>query len=211
MSSGLFPLHPGVRLLAWMVVLLPITLVVPFYPLIALLGVGLASVKPAVRRHWAVLMLRSRWLLLVIASSLFLAIPGEYLWPGYPGTIEGLMAAATQILRLLAVLLAVAWLLDAPPNLLLAGLYAVAHTLLRPLGWAHLAERAAIRTALVFKVLDQEARDWRQLLGDDGEIGAAAGTPVEHVIIETGPLQRGDYLVLVGGVVIAGASVWLTL
>lgn len=204
-------MHPGVRLLAWLVVLLPVAVIVPSYLLVALLGVGLASVKPAVRRHWLVLMRRSRWLLLVIAVSLFLAIPGEYLWPGYPGTIEGMAAAATQVLRLLAVLLAVAWLLDAPPAVLLAGLYAVAHTLLRPLGGTQLAERAAIRTALVFRVLDEDTRDWRQLLGED-EMPSAVGSPGEDVVIETRSLRRGDYLVLAGGIALASLAVllWLT-
>lgn len=194
--------HPSLRLLAWVCSVAALQRAHGWW-LAGLLALGVALVGGATRARWRVLLRRSRILLVVLAVTYLLLTPGEALVAGHPGTQEGLLAAADQLMRLVIMLGAVAWLLASTPiNELLAGIYGLA----RPSAQGAiprnhgLAERFAIRLALVLRYADSPiAKDWRTLLD---ETVIDAGGPVAFEFV---PLRPGHWLVAAGLVV---ATVW---
>lgn len=193
--------HPSLRLVAWVCGAAALQRAHGWW-LVGVLAPGLVLVGAAGRARWRTLLRRSRILLVVLAVTYLLLTPGEALVAGYVGTQEGVRAAAEQLLRIILMLGAVAWLLATTPvNQLLAGIYGLA----RPSGRAPgpdghgLAERFAIRLALVLRYAESPiARDWRTLLDE---------TAIDHggpVAFEFVPLRAGHWL-LIAAVVLATA------
>lgn len=165
-------LHPMTRLLLWCdcvvaAFLLPLPVVSIALP-VAWFSIGAQN-----RRRWLALAWRSRWLMLAIVMAISLAVPGEYLLPGYPGTHEGVAAALDQISRLLVTLAAVAWLLGAPREELVAAFYGLGEAL----GGGRVAdvlERFALRVMLVFELVENRRIHWADLLAPEAmESGTA--------------------------------------
>lgn len=197
--------HPSLRLIAWICAV--VALQRAHGGLLAgLLAVTAIVVGAPARSRWYGLLRRSRILLLVLGATYALLTPGEALVVGYWGTVEGVVAAVDQLLRLVLMLGAVAWLLaSTPTSELLAGI----HGLTRPLAFRArsdgrvLAERFAVRLSLVLRYAESPiARDWRTLLGD---VDAEAGGPVQF---EAVPMRAMHWL-LAGCLVVATGWVLL--
>lgn len=183
--------HPSLRLVAWFCAVVALQRVHGWW-LLGLLPAALAAVGGQARARWRVLLRRSRILLAVLGLTYLFLTPGEALVAGWWGTREGAVAAADQLLRIVLVLGAVAWLLATTPVAeLLAGIYGLLRA--RPAADATLrgvAERFAIRLALVLRYAESPvARDWRTLLdATDPEAG-------EAVQFEAVPMRPADYAV----------------
>jgi len=163
-------MHSGSILLIW---LAGVTLVQLLSPEVLALALGAALLlafmfAPARMRR---LVRRVRILLLVIAVLFAWFTPGEAVLPAWPSispSREGLEMAFLHGGRLLAVVCAVALLLERlPADRLVSGLYA----LCRPLAGVGLsAERLALRLMLVFRYVDgASGRDWKGWLGEQEE------------------------------------------
>lgn len=102
-------MHPTLILSIWLFVVL-LAQVLPAAPLAGagLLAFGICSVEA--RRHFSQLIKRSRWILLTLLLTFVLLTPGERLWADFPVSKEGVASGAEHLLRLVSVLLAVAWL-----------------------------------------------------------------------------------------------------
>lgn len=179
--------HPSLRLVAWVCVIAALQRAHGWW-LAGLLPLAVLSAGSAARTRWRGLLRRSRILLLVLAATYVLLTPGVALVAGHPGTQEGALAAADQLLRIVLMLGAVAWLLDSTPiNELLAGIYGLARPSGRPPGGHGLAERFAIRLALVLRYAESPiAKDWRTLL--DETIVEASG-PVSFDFVPLRPIH----------------------
>ena len=197
------PLHPATRLLLWInwvvaAFVLPPPVVLASLPLSLFLGGQLA------RRRWWRLAWRSRWLVLAILLAISLSVPGEYLIPGYPGTHEGLAAALDQIVRLLASLAAVAWLLAAKRSELVGAIYGIGVALGGRRAGAGL-ERFALRVTLVFELVEDRRVHWKDLLAcDSAEVSGV------DLAIELHPVAARDRLVnLLAVTALLFAVVWV--
>lgn len=185
------PRHPAVRLLLCLALALAAQrLPAPAAALLAaplLLAAGTGG-------RFLTLLRRSRWLLLSLFLVFALGTPGEalYVHPWSP-TREGVLLGLEQGLRLLTVLLAVAWLLQSTrPQALATGLL----TLGRPLGRLGLApERGIARLLLVLRHVDSagawpRGQDWRRFLEEPEEEQEASLT------VDLDSLERADGLAL---------------
>ncbi len=159
-------LNPASLLFAW----LALALAMQWLPLPALLAVTVLVIPLAwlfSRNRLLILLRRTRWLLLSIALVFALATPGVAL-PGTSGmlglTHEGILLAATHVLRLTLLLALLALLLQHLGNqALVSGLY----LLLRPFGGSLGSSRLALRLLLVLEYLENGSgarqghwRDW---------------------------------------------------
>lgn len=180
--------HPGAMLAAWAAAVLGLQ-VLTALPLLAMLLALLLLAGAGARARWQLLARRSRWLLLVIVLTFVFATPGEAVLPGYPVTHEGLVQGFEQAGRFLAILGAVAWLLETLPTpQLIAGLLALS----RPLAAFGIdTQRAAARLVLVLEHVEHDRfSDWRAALDDRSE------PPPRCIEIER-PAWRGADAVLV--------------
>ncbi len=174
-------MHSGLILLLWLATvtllqLLPAHLLGPAVAMCLLLGLGFARAR-TVR-----LLRRVRILLAAIFVLFAWFTPGEALlldWPRLGPSREGSLLALEHAGRLVAIVCAVALLLERlPVERLVSGLY----TLGRPLGLLGLsAERLALRLLLVLRYVDASPRasgagHWKDWLQDDA--GAIEATPV---------------------------------
>lgn len=159
-------LNPASLLLAW----LALALAMQWLPLPALLGAA-AVVLPAVglsaRGRFLILLRRARWLLLSLALLFALATPGAEL-PGMAGmlglTYEGVLLAATHVVRLTLLLALLALLLE---RLGIPALVAGLYLLLQPFGDSRATRRLALRLLLVLEYVEnggktehKPLRDW---------------------------------------------------
>jgi hypothetical protein len=159
--------HPATLLALWIAfaVLLQ-TLALSWLAAIAVPVIG-ASLLGAGRRA-LILLRRARWLLLSVLVLFVFGTPGERL-PGTAGdfgmTFDGLVAGLEQLLRLLLLLVTLAWLHQ---RLGSNGMVAGFHRLLMPLSaWRDLRERLVVRLLLVLENVDSEpAMTWRQWLSE---------------------------------------------
>lgn len=184
-------MHSGAITFCWLCVVIGLQ-VVGALPLTVLLASMLLIFDTAQRRHWWRLVRRSRWLIVVLAVTFFLTVPGEALWPGVPGTVEGLSAALEHGGRFVMILAAVAWLLDGRSRSeLMAGMYSLAGPV-RRLGIG--TDRAVARMALVLAIIDSDSGrdDWRSLLGGPVvvetrwiELDLQAWRPVDFIFCAT--------------------------
>lgn len=183
--------HPGALLVVWsaaVVALQALTLAT----LLAALGAVFLALDRDGRARWAKLARRSKWLLAVIVVTYVFATPGEAILPGYPFTHEGLIQGSEQLARFLAILGAVAWLLEALPTpRLIAGLLALA----RPIaGLGFDPRRAAARLVLVLEHVERDRfADWRSAFDETVE------APQRQIEIEMPRLGSRD-------AVLAGAA-----
>lgn len=124
--------------------------------------IAVATCGGAQRKRWGNLLWRSRWLLLAILLAVGLTEPGEHLFPGIPGTREGLMAATDQMLRIVASLLVVAWLLAGERSELVAGVLGIGMML------GHRVQPAikhlAVRLVMVIELVEDRRVHWVDLL-----------------------------------------------
>jgi hypothetical protein len=156
--------HPTLLLVLWICVVIlaqksPATVLVPI-----LCGSAILCSSEA-RSAWLGLVNRSRWLLAVLVATTVLMIPGESVCPGCPITEEGLQFAGEQLLRLLFILFAVAWLITRWPAKEFTG--AICGIASRA-GFSA-ARRAAVRLALTLQVIGKSDRSrplWREFLNE---------------------------------------------
>lgn len=172
--------------------------------LAGLLALVFLLVGSAARERWRVLLRRSRILLLVLAATYVLLTPGEALLAGHPGTQEGLVAAGVQLMRIVLMLGAVAWLLASTPiSELLAGIYGLARPSGRIPATPGIPERLAIRLALVMRYAESPiAKDWRTLL-DEAVVDAGGTVNFDFV-----PLRVQHWL---AGLVLVAVTMWILL
>lgn len=186
-------LHPAVRLAGWLLVLLAIQRLAGLPLFVALAATALLG--RAILGRAARLIRRTRWLLLSLLIVFAWGVAGDPLWQGFGApSREGLEEAATQVGRLLLVLVAVAAFLETMP---LGSLLSGARRLLQPLRRAGIdADRGVIRLMLVLRYAEAlpRPRDWRTLL-------AAPTVPVsESVELDDAPLALLDRVLLLAGV-----------
>ncbi len=147
-----------------------------------------------VARQRALRLLRRVRVLLAVLVILFAFFtPGEALLP-FPGsagpTVEGLVMAATHVLRLVVVVTLVALLLEmVDERTLVSGLMGLA----MPLAVFGLSvERLAVRTLLVFRYVESApVGGWRTLISEESN-----GMPEEAVMVVFRPLRWFDRLVI---------------
>jgi energy-coupling factor transporter transmembrane protein EcfT len=181
--------HPTTRLVLWLLLMLAIqwlegrVLAVMFLPLL-LLG------RPVLQRGGR-LVWRARWLLVSLFVIFAWGVAGEPLWQGIAApTHEGLLAALTQLGRLLLMLMTVAAFLEAMP---LPSLLMATRRMLHPLRRFGIdADRGVIRLMLVMRYVETlpRPRDWRTLL----EVPALSVSEVLE--LDEYPLRWLDSLVL---------------
>lgn len=187
-------LNPASLLLAW----LALALAMQWLPLPALLATT-ALVFPVVwwfsRRRFLILLRRARWLLFSIALLFALATPGVAL-PEPTGTLgltyEGILLAATHVLRLSLLLALLALLLE---HLGIPALVSGLYLLLKPFGESRGRRRLALRLLLVLEYVENsggaEQKQWRDSLSPQMPL---AQYPSLHLAVA--PLAGIDYFVM---------------
>lgn len=197
-------MHPSVILSIWLFAVL-LAQVLPVAALAAADLVALGFCSATARRHFVQLLRRSRWILLTLLLTFLLLTPGERLWPDYPLSKEGLLSGAEHLLRLLSVLLAVAWLVGGRSDeWLLSALWG----LLSHFRSAH-AKTLIVRLALTLRYSagQAERHSWRTMLSAaEQPTDAAASSAVELAHVALSPAERW----LSNGFMVAGVlSLWV--
>ena len=192
--------HPATRLIAWagLVVLVQLAR----GPLLWGFGlfIGALALAFAARRS-RLLVRRIRYLLLVSLVLFAFFTPGELALPGLgpaSPSVEGLRLAVAQGLRLLAVVMLAALLLEYTDE---AALVSGMLILSRPLSLLGMpSERLAARLLLVFRYVEKSpAGGWKSLLAED--VGLEEG----GVALRHAALQWQDWMVI-GVVVLLGVG-----
>lgn len=192
--------HPATRLIAWagLVVLVQLAR----GPLLWGFGlfIGVMALAFAARRS-RLLVRRIRYLLLVSLVLFAFFTPGELALPGLgpaSPSVEGLRLAVAQGLRLLAVVMLAALLLEYTDE---AALVSGMLILSRPLSLLGMSsERLAVRLLLVFRYVEKSpAGGWKSLLVED--VGLEEG----GVALRHAALQWQDWMVI-GVVVLLGVG-----
>lgn len=181
-------MHPSVILSIWLFAVL----LVQVLPIAALAAAGLLALafcSATARLHFWQLLKRSRWILLTLLLTFLLLTPGERLWTDFSVSKEGLLSGAEHLLRLLSVLLAVAWLVGGRSDeWLLSALWG----LLSHFRSEH-AKTLIVRLALTlrYSAARSERHAWRSMLSTaDLPTDAAATTAVELAHVALSPLER---------------------
>jgi energy-coupling factor transporter transmembrane protein EcfT len=164
------------------------------------LFIGVMALAFAARRS-RLLVRRIRYLLLVSLVLFAFFTPGELALPGLgpaSPSIEGLRLAVAQGLRLLAVVMLAALLLEYTDE---AALVSGMLILSRPLSLLGMSsERLAVRLLLVFRYVEKSpAGGWKSLLAED--VGLEEG----GVALRHAALQWQDWMVI-GVVVLLGVG-----
>lgn len=197
-------MHPSVTLSIWLFSVL-LAQVLPVAALAAADLVALGFCSAPARQHFVQLLRRSRWILLTLLLTFLLLTPGERLWADYPPSQEGLFSGAEHLLRLLSVLLAVAWLVGGRSDeWLLSALWG----LLSHFRGAH-AKTLIVRLALTLRyaAARSERHSWRSMLSAaELPADATATSKVELAHIALRPAERW----LSSGFLVAGVlSLWV--
>lgn len=196
-------MHPSVILSIWLFAVL-LAQVMPVVALAAIDLLAFGFCSETARRHFLQLLRRSRWILLTLLLTFLLLTPGERLWADYPLSKEGLLSGAEHLLRLLSVLLAVAWLVGGrSEEWLLSALWGLL---------SHFrgdrAKTLIVRLALTLRYAagQSERHSWRSMLSAaelPSDVGAASVVELAHVALS--PAERW----LSSGFMVAGAlSLW---
>lgn len=176
-------MHPSVILSIWLFAVL-LAQVLPVAVLVAVDLVALGLCSANARRQFLQLLQRSRWILLTLLLTFLLLTPGERLWPDFPLSKEGLFSGAEHLLRLLSVLLAVAWLVGGRSDeWLLSALWG----LLSHFRGAH-AKTLIVRLALTLRYAADrpERHSWRSMLTAADlptDVGASSAIELAHVAL----------------------------
>lgn len=182
-------LHPSSALILWLAAVIGIQYV--GYAGMALLCACLLLNAPAAASRWVAFTRRARWLLLTLWLILAFNTPGEaFLDVAWAPTYEGISEANLQAVRLLAILVCLAWVfVRLGHDGMVAGLWG----LLRPLHRAGLdVERIVVRLSLVLENLQTPpARGaWKRML--IGEPQVTDGR--EFIYLSLMPWTRRDTL-----------------
>lgn len=196
-------MHPSFVLAFWLLAVLLIQVLPAPWLSGASLVVLLVSEQP-VRVSFMFLLRRSRWILLTLLLTFIFLTPGERLLPGFPGSLEGLHAAGEQLLRLLAVLLAVAWLVAGRPvEWLLSALWGGL-----ALARGDAGRRFIVRLALTLRYAagDERRSSWRALLAASVG-GSAASDGRREITLAHVPLPASEKAVV--ATVLLLALIWI--
>jgi len=186
-------MHPTVVLSIWLLVVLLIQGLSSLWVL-ALAGLSLPFLSTPTRRRFGELLVRSRWILLTLLLTFLLLTPGERLIPGLPASQEGMLLALEHLTRLLAVLLAVAWLVGGHPVEWLTAALRGALVTLRLSN----ADRVIVRLVLVLECAAAgKGTDWRARLL---ETDLAGDSSIELPITELSVREQA----IAGGILIGG-------
>lgn len=195
--------HPATRLIVWAALVVLVQLARG--PLLGGFGlfIGVVALRFAARRSW-LLVRRVRYLLLVSVVLFAFFTPGELALPllgQVSPSLEGLGLALTQGLRLVAVVLLVALLLEyTDERALISGML----TLSRPLSLLGMSsERLAVRLLLVFRYVESPpAGGWRSLLAKGGDVEEGV------LALRDVALHWGDRVVIAGVVLVGVGGVF---
>lgn len=163
MHLGSLSLHPSCALIVWLAAVVGAQFV--GYAGLALLAAAALALAPRSAYRWLGYVRRARWLLLTLWLILAYNAPGEaWLDKPWAPTYEGMAEAGLQAVRLLVMLLWLAWLFTVQGrDGMVSGLWG----LLRPWGrFGGKAERLVVRLSLVLDNLQapQEKGAWRRML-----------------------------------------------
>lgn len=203
MHFGSLRLHPSCALIVWLTAIVG-SQFVGYAGLLTLGGVALLW-PPFNAYRWFAYVRRIRWLLLTLWVILAYNTPGEaWLDNAWAPTYEGMAEAGLQSVRLLIMLLWLAWLFARLDRRgLVAALWGLLCSWRRP---GINAERLVVRLSLVLENLEvpQEKGAWRRLLLTDAQF---AEGPVSLGVLLVSWAPR-DTLVVLG--CIAGlVGVWV--
>ena len=164
-------MHPSTALIAWLAAVLACQLL--GYAGLGLLALGTLLSLPAAAGTWLKYVLRARWLLVTLWLILAYNTPGEA-WHdlAWAPTYEGVAEASLQAVRLLVMLVCLAWLFC---RLGRNGLVSALWGLLQPLHMRVADTRAlVVRLSLVLDNLQEppEKGAWRKVLANGGEFAA---------------------------------------
>lgn len=196
-------MHPSCALIVWLAAVVGAQFV--GYTGLALLAVLALGWAPRCVYRWLAYVRRARWLLLTLWLILAYNAPGEaWLDKPWAPTYEGMAEASQQAVRLLVMLLWLAWLFTGQGREgLVSGLWGLLRSC-RRFGFA--ADRLVVRLSLVLDNLQtpQEKGAWRRMLLTDAHF-AEGPASLDLVVV---PWALGDSLVVLG--CIAGlAGVWV--
>ena len=156
-------IHPSVRLLTWVVLLLVVQGLDDYWLFGGLMlspFVGRRALRRARKLIW-----RTRWVLFSVLAFFAWGEAGDAVWDSrFAPTVDGLFSAATHLGRLLLVLVALAAFLE---TMSMADLLAATRGLLKPLRRFGLdPDRGVIRLMLVLRFVEDvpRPRDWKVLL-----------------------------------------------
>jgi len=186
-------LHPAVRLLAWCAAAVVVQLLDGYALAGAVAAAAVAAVAASPGR-FRKLLRRSRWLLLAIAILFAWSTPGVLLVPdagNWSPTTDGVLLGLAHAARLVALVAALAVLLETTPREDLVGaIYALAAPL-AALGMNR--ARLAVRLTLVFQYAEATpASDWRAWLGRP----APEAKLQDRLLLQRRPLRGADRLAL---------------
>lgn len=199
--------HPATLILVWGLLVASLQLLTGM-KLLALAGLMLLASMLLSAHKFLLLLRRTRWVMLSLLIIYAYVTPGHAIVEtlgAYSPTREGFLEGAVQLLRLLAALAGLAWLLDRlHRQQMIAGLY----VLLAPLSLFQLSrERVAVRLALTLHYAEvamlRGARHWRTHLQELFQPVTDAAQPVELTLPR---FAWTDWLVLAG--MLCGAG-WL--
>ena len=195
-------MHPSVVLSIWF----SSVLLAQVLPPLALVFAGLSSLAfaaPVVRQHFVALLKRSRWILLTLFLTFVFLTPGERWLPGVPVSHEGLLSAGSHLLRLLAVLLAVAWLIGGrSAEWLLSAMWGVVEMFRGRWGTCFI-----VRLALTLRYAGEVDRrvSWRESLIAPGATTLSPVLQIRHV-----RMSLAEQLLAIG-LLFAGAAAFLVI
>lgn len=164
-------LHPAVSISSWLIFAIAVELAAPRQLPWLVLAASLLLFKQPVWQRLLRLVWKAKWLWIAIMLLYAITVPGVFVWPGMRNvTYEGLEAGGLRVVRLLALLAALARLLEEfGPQQLAGGLYQLA----RPLDVLGFDRRAlAVRLALTIEFVDGQSKssNWLDTLKSTAEV-----------------------------------------
>ena len=172
--------------------------VLPPKVLALLCALGGVACGAVVRAHFLQILRRSRWILLTLLLTYLLLTPGERIWTEFPISKEGVVSGVEHLMRLLAILLLVAWLVGGRPDQwLLSAMWG-----LLPKCCIASGQRFIVRLALTLRYsTGGKIQSWRSMLlpADECSLTTVAGSiDLSHKSLTTGERWASVGLVLAG-------------